>query len=245
MDALSLSWILVLAFLISAITLMTGFGVGSVLTPTFTLFYDVKTAVFLVAIVHLANNFLKLALFLKHIDRKITVRFGFISIAGALAGSFLQASFRSSWVAVALAVFLIVSGSSEFLKKDPSLRIPRKFDFLGGFFSGLMGGLIGNQGAIRSAYLLNYSLTKETFVATATGIAILIDLTRIPVYISEHIGQTQTDWGTLAAVTSVAFAGTLIGKQLLAKISLERFRKIVALFLIIFGLFLFFLPLSR
>ena len=30
----------------------------------------------------------------------------------------------------------------------------------------LLSGLVGNQGAIRSAFLLNYDLSKEAFLAT-------------------------------------------------------------------------------
>ncbi|HLF19720.1 MAG TPA: sulfite exporter TauE/SafE family protein [Bacteroidota bacterium] len=233
---------LVLTFIISTVTLLTGFGVGSVLTPTFTLFYDVKTAVFLVSIVHLGNNVLKFGLFAKHIDTRILMRFGFVSVTGALLGSLLQGSFQTSWVRIALAAFLIVSGGSEFLFQSSSTRISQKYDLFGGFFSGLMGGLIGNQGAIRSAYLLNYDLTKEAFVATATSIAILIDLTRIPVYIYQQAEQEKTAWGTLTVVIIIAFAGTFVGKQLLAKVSLEQFRKFVAAFLILFGVFLLFEP---
>ena len=89
--------ILVITFVISTITLLTGFGVGSVLTPTFTLFYDVKTAVFLVSIVHLANNLLKFGLFAHHIEKAIFWRFGIMSVAGALAGSLLQGFFQPVW----------------------------------------------------------------------------------------------------------------------------------------------------
>lgn len=233
---------LIITFLISAATLLTGFGVGTVLTPTFTFFYDVKTAVFLVAVVHLANNLLKLGLFVKHIDKTVLWRFGFISIAGALAGSFLQGVFQAVIVKYVLALFLIASGISEFTPKDVSFKLPRKFDILGGFFSGLMGGLIGNQGAIRSAYLLNYNLTKEGFIATATAIAVVVDLGRIPVYIYGQAAQTQHAVLTLLIVTLVAFTGTLIGRQLLSKISFVQFRKIVAVCLILTGIMLIIQP---
>ena len=232
--------ILLVTFLASSVTLLTGFGVGSVLTPMFTLFYDVKTAVFLVSIVHLANNILKLGLFFRYVEKNILIRFGLVSVLGALAGSFLQGSVASEWVKVALALFLLVSGASEFIPKSSSVRIPRRLDFLGGFFSGLMGGLIGNQGAIRSAYLLNYNLSKEAFIATATSIAILIDLSRIPVYIYQQAEQLRCAAQPLVLITGVAFAGTLAGRELLKKISLERFRKFVSAFLIAFGLFLLF-----
>jgi hypothetical protein len=240
MTPVSFFFILLATFFVSTFALLTGFGVGSVLTPTFTLFYDVKTAVFLVSIVHLANNILKLGLFLRHIEKNILIRFGMVSVLGAIVGSFLQGYAANDWVRVALALFLVVSGASEFIPKSSLVRIPRRLDFLGGFFSGLMGGLIGNQGAIRSAYLLNYNLSKETFIATATSIAILIDLSRIPVYIYQQAEQLRGAAQPLVLITGVAFAGTLAGRELLKKISLERFRKFVSAFLIAFGLFLLF-----
>lgn len=175
--------LLLLTLIVSALTLLTGFGVGTVLTPTFAFFYDARTAVFLVAIVHLANNLLKFGLFRQHVNKEILFKFGFTSLAGAVGGSLLQGSLEGFSVRYALAGFLVAAGLLEFLPAASTFRIPRSFDVLGGFFSGFLGGMIGNQGAIRSAYLLNYDLTKESFIATATAIAIVIDLTRIPVYL--------------------------------------------------------------
>jgi uncharacterized membrane protein YfcA len=234
--------VLIATFLISAVTLLTGFGVGTVLTPTFTLFYDVKTAVFLVSIVHLGNNLLKLGLFVKHVDKEILWRFGAVSILGAVAGSLLQGVLAGPVVRIALALFLIVSGAGEFIPKHLSFQIPRRVDMLGGFFSGFMGGMIGNQGAIRSAYLLNYNLSKETFIATATVIAIIIDLSRIPVYLLEHSGEFELIGPQLVTLTVIAFAGTLLGKRLLKSISLEKFRATVSAFILLFGFYLLFTP---
>lgn len=39
---------------------------------------------------------------------------------------------------------------------------------LGGLLSGFFGGLSGNQGALRSAFLLKAGLSKEAFIATGT-----------------------------------------------------------------------------
>lgn len=234
---------LVITFLASTLTLLTGFGVGTVLTPTFMLFYDIKTAVLLVAVVHLANNILKFGLFMQHIDKTVLWRFGLISIAGALAGSLLQGAFQAVIVKYALGMFLVVSGIGEFTSKDWSLKLPRKFDILGGFFSGLMGGLIGNQGAIRSAYLLNYNLSKEAFIATATSIAIVIDLSRIPIYFYGRSETIREAAPTLLIATSVAFSGTLLGRHLLKKISFEHFRKTVAACLILVGIMLIAQPI--
>lgn len=227
--------ILGITLVTSAATLLTGFGVGTVLTPTFALFYDVKTAVLLVSVVHLANNLLKFGLFRRHVSVPVLRRFGFISILGALVGSLLQGSLHSQYVAMVLGLFLVVAGSLEFLPAKSTFKIPRSADFFGGFFSGFMGGIIGNQGAIRSAYLLNYDLSKESFIATATTIAIIIDLTRIPVYLSHESTQLGQTGLNLLAVTLVAFGGTFLGKRLLQKIPLTRFRLIVAAFLVVMG----------
>ena len=160
-DLIRFLLILATTFVTSTLTLLTGFGVGTILTPTFALLYDIKTAVLLVSIVHLTNNLLKFGLFRRKIDLRILRRFGLVSMIGALAGSFAQSYLLSSIVAIALGCFLIVTGILEFLPVNP-FKIPRSFDQAGGFLSGLMGGIIGNQGAIRSAYLLNYELTKES-----------------------------------------------------------------------------------
>jgi uncharacterized membrane protein YfcA len=222
-------------FVISALTLMTGFGVGTVLTPTFVFFFDIKTAVFLVAVVHLSNNFLKFALFAKHMQKEIFLRFGVLSLAGAVIGSLLYGTIDATLLTILLALFLIVVGGTEFLPV-PALRFPPSIDMAGGFLSGLMGGLIGNQGAIRSAYLLNYNLSKEAFIGTATAISLVVDLTRIPVYLYKESDLFFRDWSGLVVVILVAFAGTLVGQQLLKKLPLERFRLIVAGFVLLLGI---------
>ena len=61
----------VAAFLSASLTLMTGFGLGTILTPVFLIFYDVKIAILIVAVVHLANNLLKIFLFSKNISMDI------------------------------------------------------------------------------------------------------------------------------------------------------------------------------
>lgn len=239
METVDLIIVLFATFAISMITLMSGFGIGTVLTPTFALFFDVKTAVFLVALVHIFNNFLKFSLFARHVNQSIFLRFGLLSLMGAIAGSLLQGKVDPSLLKVFLGLFLVTIGILEFTPQR-TWKFPQQFDVVGGFLSGLMGGLIGNQGAIRSAYLLNYDLSKEAFIATATAISIVIDLSRIPIYVIQQSAMLEGATLELPLVIGVAFAGTLVGKQVLKKVSLERFRLMIAIMLIIVGIgFLF------
>ena len=216
------------ALLVAALVLMSGFGLGTLLTPLFILFYDIKIAVLLVAVVHFSNNLFKLGLFFRHLDRAVLKRFGVLSIVGAFIGSFLQAWLHSETLKIGLGILLIILGAVEFLPPHLSWRIPKKLDPLGGLFSGLLGGVLGNQGAVRSAYLLNYGLSKEAFIATATVIACLIDVTRIPIYLLHYYGEVANAWPYLLATILSAFLGTLIGKWLLEIITIGAFRRVVA-----------------
>lgn len=47
------------AFVVSGVTLFSGFGLGTVLMPTFALFFPLPVAIAATAVVHLANNVFK------------------------------------------------------------------------------------------------------------------------------------------------------------------------------------------
>jgi uncharacterized membrane protein YfcA len=56
-------WIIaVVACLASLLTLISGFGLGTILMPVFGLFFPLPVAVALTGIVHLLNNIFKLSL---------------------------------------------------------------------------------------------------------------------------------------------------------------------------------------
>ena len=60
----------------SALTLYSGFGLGTLLLPVLALFFPVDTAVTATAIVHGANNLLKILLVGAKADRDLVLRFG-------------------------------------------------------------------------------------------------------------------------------------------------------------------------
>jgi uncharacterized membrane protein YfcA len=229
-------WIYVVTFFASLLTLITGFGLGTILTPVFALFYDIKLAILLVAIVHFLNNALKLILFRRHVDVGIIKRFGILSIIGAVLGAWLQLYVDSTELKVVLGVLLIILGAAEFLPKSIHFRLPQSIDVIGGFLSGLLGGLVGNQGAIRSAYLLNYIIPKEAFIATATVIAIFIDGTRIPMYITMQREFLDLFSWNILIVILIAFLGTMVGKRFLLTFSTAAFKKVVAGAVMVMGL---------
>src|SRR5262249_12490392 len=55
--------------------------------------------------------------------------------------------------------------------------------WVAGALSGFFGGLVGNQGGMRSAGLVGYDVPEQALVATATAVALLVGGARQPVYV--------------------------------------------------------------
>lgn len=112
---------------------------------------------------------------------------------------------------------------------------------IGGALSGFFGGLSGNQGALRSAFLVRTGLPKEVFIATTVVISCFVDFTRLSVYATRF---TKLDWHQnitlVIAATLSAIAGAFIGNALLKKVTFKFIQKTVAVMLIFISLALAF-----
>ena len=82
--------IAIAAFVVSGVTLFSGFGLGTVLMPTFAIFFPVPVAIAATAVVHLSNNLFKLSLLGRKAEWPVVVRFALpASIAAVLGASTL------------------------------------------------------------------------------------------------------------------------------------------------------------
>jgi uncharacterized membrane protein YfcA len=108
----------------------------------------------------------------------------------------------------------------------------------GGLVSGFFGGLSGHQGALRSMFLLRSGLGKEAYIATGVVIACLVDLTRLPTYLTAGMrGAVVDEWPLLLVCTLAAFAGAWWGKKLIPKVTMRGVQLLVgALLLAIAGM---------
>src|SRR5688572_21073527 len=77
------------AFAASALTFFSGFGLGTILTPVFAVFFPIETAVAATAVIHLANNVFKLALIGTRADWRVVLRFSSTAAVAALIGALL------------------------------------------------------------------------------------------------------------------------------------------------------------
>jgi uncharacterized protein len=240
----------VAALLTSALTLFSGFGLGTLLLPVFALFFPVEIAVTLTAVVHLLNNIFKFGLMMKFVDVKIAAVFGIPALIAAYLGAkllILLADFppiatyflfdslkRIELIKVIIGLLILVFALVELIPNlEKKFVLDRKYLPFGGLISGFFGGLSGHQGALRSAFLIKMNLTKETFIATGIVIALLIDVTRISVYSQNLLTELlYTNYVVLIAATLAAFLGAFLGRIYLHKITYRTIKIIVGILLV-------------
>ena len=246
------------ALLASALTLFSGFGLGTILLPAFALFFPIEAAVGATATIHLANNLFKLGLVGRHANRRIVLGFGLPAIPAAVIGAWLltrlaeapeigrwhlgDREIRVDRVGLVVGVLIVGFALWELFPAADRLAFRPSLLPLGGVISGFFGGLSGHQGALRSAFLIRCGLTKEAFIATGVVCAVLVDVARIVVYGKSLLGGTMAALGSrealgpLLAASVAAFAGAFLGVRLLGKVTLYGVRRLVGGLLLGLGL---------
>jgi uncharacterized membrane protein YfcA len=244
------------ALVVSGLTLFSGFGLGTILMPAFALFFPVSVAIAATAIVHLANNLFKLVLVGRQADWGVVSRFAVPAAFAAVAGAWLL-SVLADMPAVAsyellgqerelhavklvIGLLIVVFAVLELSPWFAGLSFPPRFLVLGGLISGFFGGLSGNQGAFRSAFLLKAGLGKEAFVATGVVAAVVVDTVRLVVYgAAFYASSFAALGGEVAGVVGTAilaaFLGAYLGARLLERVTLRFVQIIVAAMMVVIG----------
>lgn len=235
----------VVALLASLLTFFSGFGLGTILLPVFALFFPVDIAVALTAIVHLLNNLFELALVGKYINKGVMLRFGLIGVPASLLGAWLLSRLAGlaplasyglfslhleiTPIKLTVAALMFFFALWEVLPALRGIAFGRRYLPVGGALSGFFGGLSGHQGALRSAFLARSGLSTPAFIATNVVVAILVDIPRVSVYLTQFslIGTGQNII-LLAAAVVAAFLGALLGRLWIKKVAMRVVRVLVA-----------------
>lgn len=240
--------------MVATLTLFSGFGLGTLLLPTFSLFFPLEVAIAATAIVHLANNVFKVFLIGRAADLKTTLRFALPAAVAAALGAWLIArvgelsplasyhlfgrEFAIEPIKLLIGVLIAMFAGFELTPSLQKVSVPPQYLSLGGAISGFFGGLSGLQGALRSMFLLRAGLTKEQFIGTSVVSAIVVDFSRISIYGLSLLDQQLEDLSQqgvhylVAAATLSAFVGSVLGAKLLKKTTLETVQKLVGTMLL-------------
>jgi len=222
-----------------AVAAVSGFGLGSILTPLLMLSFPTSSAVAIVAIPHAVATTVRWWRLRADVDRPTFRQFGIASAVGGLTGAVLQPFLGSTALTVVLALLLIMAGGSELLRRRVPLPPTPFWRLAGGILSGGFGGLVGNQGGIRAAALLGFRLPPRALVATATASALFVDAARVPIYVVTSRAVLASTAELWLAASAGAVVGTFIGVPILGRIPEAIYRQLIGALLLILGISLF------
>ena len=244
----------IVAFIASGLTLYSGFGLGTILLPAFALLFPAPAAVAATGVVHLLNNLFKGGLVGRQADWPTVLRFGLPAVPGAIAGAYVLAilsgapafhwqalgrEFTPSAAGVIIGIAMIVFAVLELMPWFQKLAAPPKLIPFGGLITGFVGGLTGQQGALRSMFLFKSGLDAAKYIATGTLIAILIDLSRLPTYAAsfaaDELPLSGRSGALIAFGTVCAFAGAWLGARYMKKATIGVVRVLVVTFMLLIG----------
>ncbi len=247
--------ITIVAAFASALTLYSGFGLGTILLPAFALFFPAPLAVAATGVVHLVNNMFKGTLLGKRADWAIVLKFGLPAVPAAVAGAWLLAllgdtprlfewtafgrDFGPTGAGLTIGLLMIIFAALELQQWFQQLKAPPRLMPLGGVVTGFFGGLTGQQGAFRSMFLLRSGLTAERFIATGVMIAILVDLSRLVTYAASFTEAGLNPGGREGLLVLVgtlsACAGAYVATRHLDKVTIATVRYSVAALMLVIG----------
>lgn len=227
--------VIIVAVIAGAIAAVTGFGIGSLLTPVLALQVDTRLAVAAVSIPHVIGTAVRFWFLEGGVNRRVLWSFGLTSAAGGLAGAALHGWASNRWLAAVFGILLLLAAGSEVSGLARRVRFHGSVAWIAGALSGLLGGLVGNQGGIRSAALLGFDLSKQTFVGTATAIGLFVDGARMPVYLVMQHDEIWAIWPWVAWATIGVTIGTVLGSRVLTRIPEVWFRRVLAVVLALLG----------
>jgi uncharacterized protein len=228
----------VIAMVAGGVAAVTGFGVGSLLTPALALKTGTKLAVAAVAIPHFIGTTQRFWMLRRHVDMRVLLGFGIASAIGGLVGALLHTRVSSHALALVFGALLVLAGLTELTGWMRRVQWGRRAAWAAGALSGVLGGLVGNQGGIRSAAMLGFHVPKESFVATATAIGLFVDGARLPVYLATQWREILDIWPLVLAASGGVVLGTAIGTPILQHLPPAVFRRILSVLLIVLGVYM-------
>lgn len=247
----------IVALFVSALTLFSGFGLGTILMPAFALFFPIPVAIAATAVVHLANNIFKIALVGRNANWRVVLYFALPAAAAAILGAWLlgwlswlpsiatyhigERAYEITVTKLVIGLLIIVFALFDLIPRLQKLAFSRNYLPLGGVLSGFFGGLSGNQGALRSAFLIKTGLNTQVFIGTNAVCGFIVDIVRLIVY-SASFYTTNFAWIKedimLLVLIAIVFAciGSFVGSRLVKKVTLHTVQYIVGIMLILVGI---------
>jgi uncharacterized membrane protein YfcA len=230
---ISLIILIITALLTSIISGMTGMAGGTILLAVIASIVDTAFVVPLHGTVQLVSNSTRSLLFFKHIKWKIILFFLIGILPGALIGLYVFKLLDKNIIKLLMGIFILVitylPKSKRESKSSFAIFLPI------GFFSGLIGIFFGAIGPFIAPFFVRKDVLKEELVATKATCQSISHIIKIPLF--GFIGANiLVYWNILLYLFLAVIIGTIVGKNVLNKMSEVTFKKIFKMILTIIAL---------
>lgn len=235
-------YIAILTVIAGGVGTLTGFGTSTIMVPVLLLVFPLAPTLLLVGIIHWFGDIWKIALFRQGVRWRLMLLFGVPGVLFTFIGARLIFSVSETLLSQILGGFLIAYVAFLFFNPTFKFKQNALLATTGGALSGFFAGIFGVGGAIRSAFLSMFDLTKAVYIATAGAIGLAIDSTRLTTYVYEGATlPSELFWGLLLFIPA-SFIGAYFAKRIVDRIPQKRFRLVVAVFLLLVGIKLLIFP---
>ena len=128
------------------------------------------------------------------------------------------------WLLLVLGLLLVGTGVANLTRDFGGWKPKPIVASVLGLFSGIFGGLAGNQGGLRAVGLAAFTLEPRAFLATSTAVALLVDLARTPIYLVRSGTELLPFAGQMGIASAGCLLGTVLGERLFLGLSPEQYR---------------------
>ncbi len=227
-------YFIILAFFSELIGTLSGVSSSTLFVPLGNLFESFQITLALTATLHIFGNTVRTVMYWKNINWPLTLKFGIPSVLFTGIGAQYSNLFTEKTYSIALGVFLISISTFFLFFKTKYLMKGKWLPYIGGGLSGLLTGMIGSGGAVRSLALTTFNLNPLTFTATSTLIDFGGDILRFIVYFKKGY-LNQEHYFYLPIMMLIAFVANQLAGVWLKRIKKDSFEKLVLSFVFLMG----------
>ncbi len=232
----------VVTLVASSVGTLSGFGTSTIMIPVLSFFLPLPQTLLFVGFIHWFGDIWRLVLFRGGVQKKLLIAFGVPALALSVFGASVSVHASEALLSRVLGIFLI--GYAIFIVTNSTFKVSQRMSttVTGGALSGFCAGFFGIGGPMRSVFLSAFKLPKSVYIATAASIALVTDIARLVAYFANGVRlEPRFALGMLVFIP-LSLIGAMAAKKALHRIPEEKFRAVIAFFLLLVGVKLLVLP---
>ena len=218
----------------SVLAAVAGFGGAVVLLPVLVWAFGVREAVPILTVVQMVGNGARVALNRRELVWPVVGWFSLGAVPSAALGGMLFVTAPTPFLQRLLGLFLLAAVVYRHTAAGRRARLPlRGFAGLGAA-AGFGSALLGTVGPVVAPFFLSYGLVKGAYIGTEAAATVVMHTTKLVAYGGAGV------LGSGAALTGLAlapamFAGSWVGKRVLARVTERAFATIIDAVLLVSG----------